>query len=192
MPHPGSRKQEKDEIRDCPSLASASAPTTMQPPARPLHLFATTRLAAIRTVALFEALKGTIVLLAASGLLSLLHKDAHLVAARFIEHMHLNPASRYPQIFLDAAANLHDSRLLLLAAGAGAYAALRFVVAYGLYVEKAWAEILVALSGAIYVPFELAKLVHRPTWHSALFLAINLVVVAFMVGVLLQRRKRAS
>ena len=177
---------------DPPLTLDSYHPPTMKPPVNEPHGSAATRLAAIRIVAMFEALKGAVVLLAASGLLSLLHKDAHLVAARFIEHMHLNPASRYPQIFLDAAANLHDSRLLLLAAGAGAYAVLRFVVAYGLYVEKAWAEVLVALSGAVYVPFELAKLVHRPTWHSALFLAINLVVVAFMVGVLLQRRKRAS
>ena len=155
------------------------------------HGSAITRLAAIRTVAVFEALKGAVVLLAASGLLSLLHKDAHLVAARFIEHMHLNPAARYPRIFLDATANLQDRRLVWLAAGAGAYAVVRFGVAYGLYVEKAWAEVLVALSAAIYVPFELARLVHRPTWHSALLLAINLVVVAFMVGLLLERRKQA-
>src|SRR5664280_1613031 len=88
---------------------------------------ATTQSAAIRTVALFEAIKGTVVLMAASGLLTLIHKDVRVVATKFIEHMHLNPASRYPQIFLDAASNLHDTRLLLLALGAGAYAFLRFL-----------------------------------------------------------------
>jgi uncharacterized membrane protein (DUF2068 family) len=106
--------------------------------------------------------------------------------------MHLNPASRYPLIFLDAASNLHDGRLLLLAAGAGAYASIRYLEAYGLYAEKAWAEVLAAVSGAIYVPFEFTKLLHRPTWHSALFLAINLLIVSLMVIALLRRRKRAG
>lgn len=79
--------------------------------------------------------------MAASGLLSLIHKDVHAAAAKLIEHLHLDPASRYPQIFLDAASNVHDSRLVWLAIGASAYALVRFVEAYGLYGEKAWAEV---------------------------------------------------
>jgi uncharacterized membrane protein (DUF2068 family) len=164
----------------------------MKPHVHPSYAAAATQSAAIRAVALFEAFKGTVVLTAASGLLSLIHKDVHLLSVRFIEHMHLNPASRYPLIFLDATSNLHDSRLVLLAAGAGAYAVVRFLEAYGLYTEKAWAEVLAAVSGAIYVPFELAKLFRRPTWHSAIFLVINLLIVTLMVVALLQRRKIAG
>ena len=146
------------------------------------------RSAAIGTIAVFEALKGAVVLLAASGLLALIHRDVHAVAARLIEHLHLNPASRYPRIFLDAAANLHDGRLLLLAAGAAVYALLRFVEAYGLFRSRAWAEVLAAVSGGVYVPFELGALLRRPTWHSGALLAINLLVVAVMVDALWQRR----
>ena len=147
--------------------------------------------AAIRGVALFEAFKGAVVLLAATGLLSLVHKDIHAIAAAFIEHMHLDPASRYPRIFLDAARDLHDSRLVMLAAGAGAYAGIRFVEAYGLYAEKAWAEVLAAVSGAIYVPFELADILRRPTWRGTAFLTFNLMVVTLMVAALVQRSTRA-
>lgn len=153
------------------------------------HAAAPRRSLAIRSVALLEALKGALVLLAASGLLSLLHKDVHAAAARLIEHMHLNPAARYPRIFLDASAHVHDGRLLLLAAGAATYALLRLVEAYGLYGEKAWAEVLAAVSGGIYVPFEVAALVRRPTWHGGLLLLVNLGVVALMVAALLQRRR---
>jgi uncharacterized membrane protein (DUF2068 family) len=161
----------------------------MKPPAKPSHVSTATRSAAIRTIALFEAFKGTVVLLAASGLLSLIHKDVQAISAKFIEHMHLNPASHYPSIFLVATSHLHDKRLVFLAAGAGVYALVRFLVAYGLYAEKAWAEVLTAVSGAIYVPFEVAKLVRMPTWHSAIFLTVNLLIVTFMVVVLFQRRK---
>jgi uncharacterized membrane protein (DUF2068 family) len=133
-----------------------------------------------------------VVLVVGSGLLLLIHKDVHAIAARLIEHLHLNPASHYPQIFLDATLNLHDSRLILLAAGAAVYTLVRFVEAWGLYGEKAWAEFLAAVSGAIYVPFELFELLRRPSWHGAFLLAVNLVIVALMVLALLQRRKRGG
>jgi uncharacterized membrane protein (DUF2068 family) len=146
---------------------------------------------AIRSVALFEAFKGALVLLAACGLLSLLHHDIHALAARLIAHTHLNPAAHYPSIFLDAAARLHDDRLRLLALGAAAYSSLRFVEAWGLWRQRAWAEWLAAASGAIYLPAELFELVERPGWLHAALLAVNLLVVGVMVRALMTRRRRA-
>ena len=147
---------------------------------------------AIKLVALFEGLKGLVVLLAGTGLLGLVHKDLHVLALALVEHAHLNPASKYPQIFLDAAANLHESRLLLLALGALLYAVLRFVESYGLYFRRAWAEVLAAFSGTVYLPFELFELVRKPTaLHGALLLA-NATVVAVMVAALVRRRRSAS
>lgn len=144
---------------------------------------------AIKAIAFFEALKGAVVLLAATGLLSLLHRDVYEIAVRLVEHAHLNPAAKYPQIFLDAAAKLEDSRLLLLATGAAAYSLVRFVEAWGLFRERAWAEVLAAGSGAIYVPFEVLEIQRHVTWHGVLLLALNLVVVAFMVHALMRRRR---
>lgn len=144
---------------------------------------------AIRVVALFEALKGAVVLLAATGILSLVHRDVYSIAATFIEHAHLNPASRYPRIFLDAASHMHDTRLLLLALGAAMYAIVRLVEAYGLFYERKWAEVLAAGSGAIYVPIELVSLFRGPTWHGLAILLLNVVVVAIMARALVLRRR---
>ena len=143
---------------------------------------------AIRIVAAVEALKGVLVLAAAAGLLSLLHKDLGDIAVRLVHHSHLNPASRYPQIFIDAASNLQNSRLLFLAFGAAAYSVIRLVEAYGLFYERAWAELLAAGSGAIYIPFELLRIAHHATWLSALLLLVNVAIVVVMVRALLQRR----
>jgi len=143
---------------------------------------------AIRAVACFEAFKGVLVLVAATGVLSFVHRGLYHAAAVLIAHTHLNPAARYPQIFLDAAARLQDAHLWLLAAGAALYSLVRFVEAWGLFFEKAWAEVLAAASGGIYVPLELAELVRRPTWHGALLLALNVAVVAIMLRALYRRR----
>jgi uncharacterized membrane protein (DUF2068 family) len=144
---------------------------------------------AIRLVACFEAFKGILVLLAASGLLTLIHRNVQDFAARLIEHAHLNPASKYPRIFLDAVGQLQDSRLVLLALGAAAYSAIRLAEAYGLYREKAWAEVLAAASGAIYMPIELYGWVRDPTWLHACIFVLNAAVVAVMLLALFHRRQ---
>ena len=155
------------------------------------HADGTASTKAVRLIAFIEAAKGLLVLAAATGLLSLLHADLHAVAAKLIEHLHLNPASKYPHVFLDAASHLQSSRLLLLALGAAAYSAVRFVEAYGLFHERAWAEVLAAGSGAIYVPFEVFELLRDATVHGAVLLLLNLAVVAVMLWALWARRRRA-
>jgi len=144
---------------------------------------------AVRVVALFEAFKGVLVLLVGTGVIALRHKGVYDLALSLIEHAHLNPASRYPHIFLDAAADLQNTRLQLLAAGAACYSALRFVEAYGLLFARSWAEMLAALAGAIYLPFEIAGLLHHVTLlRVAMFLA-NLAVVGIMVYALVRKRR---
>jgi len=142
----------------------------------------------LKTIAALEAFKGLIVLLAGSGVLLLIHRDLHEIAVKLVEHAHLNPASKYPRIFIDAAANTHNTRLLLLAAGAAAYSLLRFVEAYGLWRNAVWAELLAAVSGALYVPFEVVHLMRRPDALSVAVLAINVIVVGVMLNALRSRR----
>lgn len=149
-----------------------------------------TQTKAIRAVAVFEALKGIVVLAAATGVLSLMHHDLYAAAVTLVRHTHLNPASRYPQIFLDAASKLADSNLMLLAAAAAMYSAIRLAEAYGLFFERAWAEVLAAASGAVYVPFEILGLVRRPTWHGAVLLVLNVAVVCVMLHALARRRAK--
>jgi uncharacterized membrane protein (DUF2068 family) len=136
---------------------------------------------ALRTVALLEAAKGALVLLVGFGLLSLVHHDLQRIGERLIAHAHLNPAARYPRIFIDMANQLTDARLLLIAAGAGVYCVARFIEAYGLWYARRWAEWFAALSGSIYVPFELFELHERVTWISLGALVVNSTVVVFML-----------
>lgn len=136
---------------------------------------------ALRTVALIEAGKGALVLLVGLGLLSLIHRDIQQVAERLVAHAHLNPAARYPRIFIDAANQLTDARLLLLAVGAAAYALIRFTEAYGLWHARRWAEWFAVLSGGVYVPVEFFELYERVTWLSIGALVLNLTILAFML-----------
>ncbi len=143
----------------------------------------------LRAIAVFEGAKGALVLLAGFGVLLLVHRDLQVAAERVVEHLHLNPASRYPQIFIDLAARTTDSRLWLLAFGAAAYSTVRFIEAYGLWYAKAWAEWFAAAAGAIYIPFEVYKIFHGSGWHAYAAFAANVAIVGVMVYALLQKRR---
>lgn len=148
---------------------------------------------ALKPIAVFEAFKGAVVLVAGFGLLSFLGKDADALAERLVHRMHLNPANHYPEIFIRAMADVSDTKLWLLAGFAALYAAIRFSEAYGLWHERRWAEWLAALSGAVYVPVEIYELTVHVTWLKLGALTLNLVVVAYMVWLLTEsRRMRAA
>ena len=143
----------------------------------------------VRVVAAFEAAKGSLVLLAGCGLLALVHHDVEAMAESLVERTHLNPASRYPRIFVQAAGVLTDARLWLLAAGAAAYAAVRFVEAYGLWRQRRWAGWFAVVSGGIYVPIEIYELAHSVTWPKLAALIVNAAIVAYMSYALFQTRR---
>jgi uncharacterized membrane protein (DUF2068 family) len=146
--------------------------------------------AGLKTIATVEALKGAVVLLAAAGVISLVHENAQVLAEEIVRHFHLNPASRYPRIFLDALASLNSTRLWFLAAGASLYAAVRFLEAYGLWHERAWAEWLGVISGALYVPLEIYELILGVTLIKLILFITNMVIVVFLGRTLQRNRQR--
>lgn len=147
---------------------------------------------ALRSVAFLEAAKGSLVLLAGAGALSFIHHDLQHFADRLVRHLHLNPASHAPRIFLNFAEHATDSRLAMLAAFAAAYALVRFVEAYGLWRGKTWAEWFAAISGSVYIPFEILNLLRGHLWFSLTALLINIAVVAVMVNALYRGRRKIA
>lgn len=142
-----------------------------------------TRRAGLRAIALFEALKGALVLAAGFGALTLLHKDFPEVAEQFTYRLHLNPEGHLAHIFLNAAEKLTDARLWAAAAAALAYSIVRFVEGYGLWNARVWAEWFALLSGSLYLPWEIFELVSHATPVRWALFASNLVVVLYMLYV---------
>src|SRR5512140_2602080 len=127
----------------------------------------------VRMVALFEAAKGALILLAGFGLLELVHRDLQHVADELMRRFHLNPARHYPRIFIEAAGKTTDTRLWLLAGAAVLYAAFRFVEAYALWRERRWAGWFAAATGALYVPLEIVALLRSITWVKLTTIIVN-------------------
>ena len=132
-----------------------------------------------RTIALFEALKGAVVLLAGCGLLSLLHRDISAAAETLLGRMHMHPNQRLFGVIIEAASRLTDARLWMLAAAALSYSCVRFVEAYGLWKQRNWAQWFALLSGLLYLPWEILAWIQRPSPLHAAIIAINALIVAY-------------
>jgi uncharacterized membrane protein (DUF2068 family) len=146
--------------------------------------------AGLRAVALFEAAKGVVVIIAGLGLLALIHRDVQALAEDVVRHLHFNPAKRFPRIFLDAAAAATDARLWTMALTAIAYSVVRFVEAVGLWRQRVWAEWFGILSGSIYLPVELYELTVSIRAVKLVILAVNLFIVGWLSWVRWQARGR--
>lgn len=125
---------------------------------------------------------------ASLGLLSLVHHDVRAIAYALMGHFHMNPDARFPQMLLNSISALQNANLRQVVLLAWGYAAIRLTEAYGLWRDKAWAEWLAAVSGAVYLPLELSHLAAHTTAINGLVLVGNVAVVAYMV-VRLRRRK---
>jgi uncharacterized membrane protein (DUF2068 family) len=136
----------------------------------------------LRAVATFELAKGMIVLLAACGILLLVHReDPWDIADGLLRLLHISPDHHFAQVFLDWADNLTEAKVWAVAAAAIAYSLLRFAEAYGLWYARAWAEWIALISGTIYLPFEIYKVAYRQSLFHISVLLINVAVVLYMV-----------
>lgn len=141
-------------------------------------------LQALRAVASLELFKGLIVLAAAIGLLFAVGHDPWDIADGILHLLHISPDHHFAQVFLDWADTLTAAKLWTVAAGAGAYAILRFVEAYGLWNARTWAEWIALVSGSLYIPYEVYKLIHRQSWIHISIFVVNLAIVAYMAYLL--------
>ncbi|HXR15906.1 MAG TPA: DUF2127 domain-containing protein [Terriglobales bacterium] len=135
----------------------------------------------LRAVASLELAKGLIVLLAACGIVLLVRReDPWDIADSLLRLLHISPDHHFAQIFLDWADSLTEAKVWAVAGAAVGYSLLRFVEAFGLWYAKAWAEWIALISGTIYLPFEIYKVVHRQSLFHVSILLINVAVVVYM------------
>jgi uncharacterized membrane protein (DUF2068 family) len=145
----------------------------------------------VRSIAVFEASKGLVVMLAGLGLFAVIHHGIGDAAEDIVGFFHLNPARRYPRIFLETFDRLNSFQMWMLSFSALMYSSLRFIEAYGLWQGKAWAEWLAAGSGALYLPMELYEIAEKMSPARLSVFLLNVVLVAYLFYVIADRKKRS-
>jgi uncharacterized membrane protein (DUF2068 family) len=138
--------------------------------------------AGLRAVAVFESAKGVLVLALAIALTAVHHRIEDF-AEELLYHLHIDFDHRWAQAFMQGASKLGNMRLWTILSVAFSYAAVRFVEAWGLWHRRVWAEWFALLSGALYLPIEILKVAERASWERIAVLAINLVIVLYMLEI---------
>ncbi|MFZ0707858.1 MAG: DUF2127 domain-containing protein, partial [Candidatus Korobacteraceae bacterium] len=136
----------------------------------------------MRAVAVLEAIKGLLAIAASFVFLELIRKDVDLedAAQNLLYYLHIDPDRRLSHMFVHAAGKVMDANVKLVLAIAFVYAAGRFIEGYGLWRQRVWAEWLAIISGAVYLPFELYKLIRHPNWIHWTILLVNIAVVLYI------------
>jgi uncharacterized membrane protein (DUF2068 family) len=144
----------------------------------------------LRAVAIFETVKGLLVLSAGVYVFMLFHQEVQGLPGQFGNPAHLGPFKHFPNISKMLFQNMSEDRLRFLEFIALLYSSMRFVEAFGLWFGMRWAEWFALLSGSVYLPIEIYELAKGFTWIKIGLLTVNLCIVLYMAIVL--RRNRLS
>lgn len=142
--------------------------------------------AGLRAVAIVEALKGCLALVAAYVFIAMIRRDVDFedAAEHILFFFHINPYNhRLSQQFLNAADKISSTSIAMILGIALAYTSLRFLEAFGLWKQRAWGEWLAIVSGCIYLPFEIYKLIRHPNELHWIILGVNILVVLYIAWV---------
>src|SRR6266852_8429188 len=144
----------------------------------------------LRLIAAFKLLKAFALIAVGVGALKLLHKDVAAVAEHWINVFRVDPHNHFIDLLLDKLSVLDDRRLKELSVGTFVYAAIFLVEGVGLALKKRWAEYFTIITTSSFLPIEIYELTRRMSIGRSLALAINLVVVAYLIFELRRSRKQ--
>lgn len=173
------------ELRENPRTVRVEPTTGRDAKALPLAVDERSSAAALRTIAAFEVLKGVIVLLLAVALV-LVHRHVEDFTESLLYHLHIDLDRRIGQTLMTAASKLSDVRLLTIVLAAASYATVRFIEGWGLWHRRVWAEWFALLSGTLYLPWEIIRIVERADWERIGVLVVNIGIVLYMLAIRLR------
>ncbi|HTB95632.1 MAG TPA: DUF2127 domain-containing protein [Terracidiphilus sp.] len=143
-------------------------------------------------IATYKGLQALLFVAVGVGALRLLHKDIDDVLSQLASALRFNPESRFINFLLDKATLVNDPLLRRIGAVAFSYAALSLAEGIGLYLEKAWGEILTLAITASFLPWEIFEIFRRLTLVRVGLLVINFLVFLYLLKIVADRKIRSS
>src|SRR5258708_26468643 len=138
----------------------------------------------LKLIAVFKLIKGVLLFAAAIGLLKLLNTDIGAQLEHLITVFRGDPENKYLHALLVKIANLDPRTLKAVSAGSFFYSALLLTEGIGLWFEKRWSEYLTVIATSSFIPLEIYELAKRATDLKRLVLAINLVILLYLIRTL--------
>ena len=141
-------------------------------------------------IAVYKFLQALLFIAIGFGAMRLLHKDIDDVLSQVATALRFNPESRLVNFLLDKASLLNDPILRRIGAVAFAYGGVSLAEGIGLYLEKAWGEILTLAITGSFLPWEVFEIFRRLTWVRIALLLVNILVFLYLLKLVAVRRKQ--
>jgi len=140
----------------------------------------------IRFITFERFVKGTVLILGGIALLALSGTDAfHNFVLRVQTELNLDPGQHLWKRLLDRLVvrfgTASEATQDLLGWGAILYGALEVFEGVGLLLRRRWAEYLVLLATAAFLPLEIDEVIRHPTVVKAVAFVVNVVIIAYLV-----------
>jgi uncharacterized membrane protein (DUF2068 family) len=143
-------------------------------------------------IAAYKGLQALLFIAVGIGALHLLHKDVGDVFDGVREALHFSPESRVVNFLLEKASLVDDRMLRRIGAIAFGYAGLSLAEGTGLFLEKAWGELLTLIITASFLPWEIFEVLHKVTWVRVALLIINVMVFLYLLKLVALRKNGGS
>lgn len=140
-------------------------------------------------IAIYKVLQALLFIAIGVGALRLVHKDVGDMFALLADHLRFNPEWRIVHFALEKASLINDPLLRRIGVAAFSYAALGLAEGIGLYLEKAWGEILTVAITASFLPWEIFEAIRHLTWVRLALLIINILVFFYLLALIGEQRR---
>jgi uncharacterized membrane protein (DUF2068 family) len=140
-------------------------------------------------IAILKLVKGVLLLAVGVGALSLIHKDATEVIKHWAHVFQVEMHSKWIQKWVVHIGLVRQRDLALIVTTTVSYSALLLTEGVGLLMEQVWAEYMTAIITASFIPIEVYELIRHVTLARGCVLAVNMVVVAYLVMRLCERKR---
>jgi len=133
-------------------------------------------------IVFFKFFKGALLIAVALGARHLMSRDMGNFAEHLVDSFRVDPGNRYIHVVLEKLQFLSAKQLKALSIGSFFYAAIVLTEGTGLALRKRWAEYFTIIVTASFLPLEIYELCHRVTPIKVVVMAINLAILAYLIG----------
>lgn len=140
-------------------------------------------------VGIFKLSKAVFFTAVGAGALHLVHKDVGDVLMHTVDALRLDAQNLVVRGLMDKAQLVDSHKLREAGTLSFLYAAVCVVEGTGLVMEKGWAEYFTVILTAMGLPWESYELLERFSPYKVVLLAVNLVVLLYLLWVLKKKKQ---
>ncbi len=141
-------------------------------------------------IALFKLAKAVFFICTGLALLHYLNKDVETRLQYFMQSVHVDEDNHVARWVLEKAGRVTNTNLVTLSAICFFYATIDLVEGTGLYLRKRWAEYVVVVLTAAFLPLEAYVIWHHVTVVKILITIGNIIILGYLIY-LIRRRQEA-